>query len=163
MITLRLNTTYRERSSGLPGTTGRRMIVIKPVPSQLMPRAMSMSPAIASAPHGPISIMLRSSTTVLGSNSGLHVTADPATTWTLPMPSQLMPLGMSMLQGGSFSSDTGFDYATVKYDNSGQQQWVARYNGPGNDEDEAVSIAVDASGNVHVTGYSVGSGTGNDY
>jgi hypothetical protein len=68
--------------------------------------------------------------------------------------------GNVYVTGGSFASDTGFDYATIKYDGSGQQQWVARYNGPGNDEDEAVGIAADASGNVYVTGYSAGSGTG---
>ena len=68
--------------------------------------------------------------------------------------------GNVYVTGGSFASDTGFDYATIKYDGSGQQQWVARYIGPGNDEDEAVGIAADASGNVYVTGYSAGSGTG---
>jgi uncharacterized delta-60 repeat protein len=68
--------------------------------------------------------------------------------------------GNVYVTGASFASGTGFDYATIKYDSSGQQQWVARYNGPGNDEDEAVGIAVDASGNVYVTGYSAGSGTG---
>ncbi len=55
------------------------------------------------------------------------------------------------------------DYATFKYDTSGNQIWVAFYNGPENSADISMSLAVDGSGNVCVTGRSYGSGTGWDW
>jgi hypothetical protein len=56
--------------------------------------------------------------------------------------------------GDSVGLGTYYDYATVKYDSAGQEQWVARYNGPASDQDGATSLAVGNSGNVYVTGYS---------
>src|SRR5262249_24455061 len=50
-----------------------------------------------------------------------------------------------------------FDYATIKYKAAGQQQWVGLYNGPGTDDSQTAAIAVDDSGNVYVTGYSLDS------
>src|SRR5205807_9296512 len=46
------------------------------------------------------------------------------------------------------------DYTTIKYDSAGQQQWVSRYNGPENGDDELHAMAVDSAGNVYVTGWS---------
>jgi len=65
----------------------------------------------------------------------------------------------SSKNGTLFPTDD--DYATVKYNSNGNQQWAARYDNGG--EDRAYAIVVDGSGNVIVTGESEGSGTNYDY
>jgi hypothetical protein len=60
--------------------------------------------------------------------------------------------------GTSSGSGTLNDYATIKYNSIGQQQWVARYDGPNNANDQLNAMTIDGSGNVYVTG---GSGNNN--
>jgi uncharacterized delta-60 repeat protein len=62
--------------------------------------------------------------------------------------------GNSFVTGYSIGSNGDYDYATVKYSAAGAQQWVNRYNGPGNSTDLAYAVAVDPNSDVVVTGYS---------
>jgi hypothetical protein len=67
-------------------------------------------------------------------------------------------LGNVYVMGASWGGDdTSFDYATIKYDNDGNELWVAQYDGPAHGDDEPSAIAVDADGNVYVTGWSCNS------
>src|SRR4030095_1082339 len=65
-------------------------------------------------------------------------------------------LGNVYVTGFSWAANTAADYATIKYNSVGQEQWVDRYDGPANDTDYGYAIAVDNSGNAYVTGGSVG-------
>ncbi len=70
--------------------------------------------------------------------------------------------GNVYVTGLSVGSGTITDYATLKYDENGNELWVARYDGPISEADEARAVGVDAEGNVYVTGSSKGSSTGID-
>jgi len=67
--------------------------------------------------------------------------------------------GNVYVTGESWGSETGRDFATLKYSSSGELVWLRRYNGPGTGDDRARSITVDDSGLVYVAGQSVGAGT----
>jgi uncharacterized delta-60 repeat protein len=71
--------------------------------------------------------------------------------------------GNVYVTGSSQGSGGVYDYATIAYSSVGVSLWTNRYNGPGDGEDRAVALAVDATGNVYVTGYSVGIGSSYDF
>ena len=66
---------------------------------------------------------------------------------------------------GRSSQDAGsnIDYATIKYDASGKELWVACYNGPGNRFDVPHDMELDPWGNVVVTGESDGLNNKREY
>jgi hypothetical protein len=66
--------------------------------------------------------------------------------------------GNVLVTGSGQGPDGSLDYATIKYGPDGTKLWERLYDGPGaNSADRASAIAVDASGNICVTGYT---GTG---
>jgi len=73
------------------------------------------------------------------------------------------PQGNVYVTGESYGNATNIDCATIKYSASGVQQWVARYDGPGNVNDYAYAIAADAQGSVYITGQSNQNQTGSNF
>ena len=78
----------------------------------------------------------------------------------------LSPDGRTVfVTGASRDRGHGVDYATIAYNAAtGTTRWLRRYNGPGNNTDDAIAIAAGPGGRaVYVTGYSAGQTTGQDY
>jgi uncharacterized delta-60 repeat protein len=71
--------------------------------------------------------------------------------------------GNVYVTGSSYRMGFNQDFATVKYDHAGNEIWVKRYNGPVNLNDEGNAIGLDGSGNVYVTGSSLGSDLNLDF
>src|SRR6476659_416974 len=59
--------------------------------------------------------------------------------------------GYTTVRNGAYTKK---DYLTIKYNSSGVQQWTATYNGPANQDDAAVGLGLDQTGNAYVTGTS---------
>src|SRR5216683_2225671 len=88
----------------------------------------------------------------------------PANGYDVPSAIAVDSTGNVYVTGSSWGgAETMFDFATIKYDATGAELWVARYNGPASSGDWATAIAVDDTGNIYVTGGSVGIGTLIDY
>lgn len=66
-------------------------------------------------------------------------------------------IGNVYVTGESYGVGTHFDYATIKYNSSGDELWVRRSNSGGQySDDKPYDIAVDNFGNVIVTGLGAG-------
>ena len=61
--------------------------------------------------------------------------------------------GNVYLAGESQGINTKADFTVIKYNTAGVEQWVKRLNGAYNNDDSAEDIAIDAQGNVYVTGF----------
>jgi len=72
-------------------------------------------------------------------------------------------LGNVYVTGYSDGGESSYDFATVKYNAYGREQWVSRYAGTADKYDYAQAIALDKHGNAFVTGYSFNIGTMQDY
>jgi uncharacterized delta-60 repeat protein len=71
--------------------------------------------------------------------------------------------GNVVVTGYSYNAANS-DYYTAKYAAAdGALLWEKRYNGPADSYDQATAVAVDGSGNLVVTGYSVGTNSNGDY
>ena len=60
--------------------------------------------------------------------------------------------GNVYITGYSTGSNGWYDYATLKYNGDGAEQWDRRFDGPISEDDKAVGIVIDKNRNVYVTG-----------
>jgi len=71
--------------------------------------------------------------------------------------------GNVFVTGYTTDDSLRFDRLTIGYSSAGVPLWTNRYNGPGNNDDSGNAVAVDAGGNVLVTGYSHGTNSSTDF
>ncbi len=71
----------------------------------------------------------------------------------------VIDLSSNIVVAGTARTTTNFDgmdFTTVKYSSAGVPLWTRHYNGPGNSEDQVISMAMDTNGSVFVVGYVTG-------
>ena len=71
-------------------------------------------------------------------------------------------LGVVYVTGTSYGSAVNSDYATIKYNASGDTVWTRRYTGSGSNSAIATSLLTDGNGNLFVTG-GIRSGAGYNF
>lgn len=59
-----------------------------------------------------------------------------------------------IITGQSTNVNSGYDYATIKYNCDGEVLWTSIYDGCDNQDDKPYGIVVDSIGNVYITGSS---------
>ncbi|HRI43280.1 MAG TPA: SBBP repeat-containing protein [Fimbriimonadaceae bacterium] len=86
-----------------------------------------------------------------------------AGTYDIPTAIGVDNLGFVAVTGTAEDIDlVSLNYLTCRFDMYGTLEWGIRYNGTGQGLDFARALKIDAAGNIHVTGYSEGQGTGFD-
>jgi len=70
------------------------------------------------------------------------------------IPSAIDANGNIYVTGSVRTISQNYNFATIKYNQSGDTLWVRKYNGIANNSDEAIAIVLDASGNIIVVGKS---------
>jgi hypothetical protein len=71
--------------------------------------------------------------------------------------------GNVYVTGNSVGIGTEYDWAIIKYDPNGNEEWVKRYNGPANNNDIMGSLAFDSEGYIYAAGMSNDPITGDDF
>lgn len=65
--------------------------------------------------------------------------------------------------GYSYAPGSNNNFLTIKYEANGDTAWIVKYNGPGNNADQAYALAIGQTGEIYVSGLSKGAGTNEDY
>ncbi|MCX6311619.1 MAG: T9SS type A sorting domain-containing protein [Bacteroidetes bacterium] len=65
--------------------------------------------------------------------------------------------------GFSYANASNNNFLTIKYEANGDTSWIVKYNGPGNNSDQAYAIAIGPTAEIYVAGMSKGLGTNEDY